>query len=29
VPVKIGNDPNAVVIDWDQAVAESTTADAS
>ena len=22
VPVKIGNDPNAVVIDWDQAVAE-------
>lgn len=23
VPVKIGNDPNAVVIDWDQAVAEA------
>jgi hypothetical protein len=25
VPVKIGTDPNAVVIDWDAAVAESKT----
>ncbi len=23
VPVKVGTDPNAVVIDWDQAKAES------
>lgn len=27
VPVKIGNDPNSVVIDWDQAVADEKKSD--